>query len=219
MRLQKRIKYLAKLVPKNCPVVDIGCDHGLLDIYLTKYNGNNCIASDIKQTALNQAINNFKRYDVKIPAILSDGFENIEISDNMVAVIAGMGTNTIKSIIDTRKGSLINTYVIQTNNDYYELRQFMTQKSYEIVDEVGFIDQKIPYVIIKFKKGNKKYSDLEKELGPILINKKDKDTEEYFNYLFNKKEEILKHIPSSYKKKVEQIEWIKEKIKDTGLIK
>ena len=62
MRLQKRIKYLAKLVPKNCPVVDIGCDHGLLDIYLTKYNGNNCIASDIKQTALNQAINNFKRY-------------------------------------------------------------------------------------------------------------------------------------------------------------
>jgi tRNA (adenine22-N1)-methyltransferase len=219
MKLSKRLTLLASLVPKNYPVVDIGCDHGLLDIYLTKYNNNLCIASDIKESALNQAINNFKKYDVLVPSILSDGLSNIEIKDNMIVVIAGMGTDTIKKIIDTKKGNLINTYIIQTNNDYYELRSFMIKKGYYINDEIAFIDQGIAYVIIKFNKGNKNYSEIEKELGPILINKKDNDTKEYFNYLYNKKEEILKQIPSNYENKIKDIEIIKEKIKETGLIK
>ena len=34
IKLSKRLDAISSLVPINSKVVDIGCDHGLLDIYL-----------------------------------------------------------------------------------------------------------------------------------------------------------------------------------------
>ena len=61
MKQTKRLETICSLVDKNTNVVDIGCDHGLIDIYLTLNNRNKCIASDINNNALNSAKENIKK--------------------------------------------------------------------------------------------------------------------------------------------------------------
>ena len=38
--LSKRLETIASLIPLGASVIDIGCDHALLDIYLVKRNDN-----------------------------------------------------------------------------------------------------------------------------------------------------------------------------------
>ena len=198
MIYSKRIKKIASIVDSGVNVVDIGCDHGLLDIYLTLNNNNKCIAADINQNSLNSAISNIKKMNLNIETILSNGFENIEVKKNSTCIIAGMGTNTIISILNNSKRELVDTFIIQTNNDYYNLRKQMINYGYYIDEEIVFEDKKIWYVIIKFKKGKVKYKKNELELGPVLINKNDEETNKYFETLFNKYNKLLELIPRKH---------------------
>lgn len=198
MTYSKRIKKLASLIDENRNVIDIGSDHGILDIYLTLYNKNKCLATDINKHSIKQIKENISKLKLDIDVIQSDGFDNIEIKENPICVIAGMGTSLIKHIIDNSKSKDINTFVIQTNNDYEMLRKYMQKKGYCIIDEIAFIDKKIWYIIIKFKKGHKKYNKIDYALGPILKNKHDDETKKYFNYQIDKYKDILNKIPKRY---------------------
>ena len=51
--LSKRLFEISKLVPKKCNVIDIGCDHALLDLYLAKSRNIKCIAIDIRENIIN----------------------------------------------------------------------------------------------------------------------------------------------------------------------
>lgn len=214
MKLHNRLLVIASLVDKNKQVIDIGCDHGLLDIYLTKYNNNTCIASDINKNALNMAKENFKKYNMDIPLVISDGLDKIEINDEMIAIIAGMGTKTIKHILDNKKSELIDTFIIQTNKDYFELRKYMMLKGYKIVDEIAFFDLKIPYVVMKFEKGSVKYSKHELILGPKLITKEDENTKKFFKYLYYKNIKLISKIPDVYVDKRNELNFLNKIIKN-----
>ena len=196
MTYSKRIKKLASLVDKNKNVSDIGSDHGILDIYLTLHNKNKCLATDINEYSVKQIKEKTDKLDIDV--IQSDGFDNVEIKDDPICVIAGMGTSLIKHIIDNPKSKNINTFVIQTNNDYEMLRKYMQKKGYYIIDEIAFIDKKIWYIIIKFKKGQKRYNMIDYTIGPILKNKRDNETIGYFKYQIDKYNDILKKIPKKY---------------------
>lgn len=213
MAFSKRIKYLASLVEKDVNVIDIGCDHGLLDIYLTLYNNNQCIAADINEKAIQNAKDNIKKYNLNIPTVISNGLENITILENVTCVIAGMGTNTMIDILNVRKANDIDTYILQTNNDYYHLRKFMVNKGYYIIDELTFIDKKIRYIVIKFKKGNKKYTDIELKLGPVLMKKNNDDVSRYFQELYEENIKILKELPKKYIFKILKIKKMNKIIK------
>ena len=63
IKLSARLKALANFIDDNSNVVDIGCDHGLLDIYLIQNKNNiKVIASDVNINALNNAKSNIKKY-------------------------------------------------------------------------------------------------------------------------------------------------------------
>ena len=62
MKLSKRLEAVATLVDIGAKVIDVGCDHAYLDIYLTLNNDNKCIATDINENALNMAKTNIKKY-------------------------------------------------------------------------------------------------------------------------------------------------------------
>lgn len=187
MKLSIRLQAIADLVKENTKIVDVGCDHGLLDIYLTKEKNVSCIASDNKQSCLDNAINNIKKYnlDGKIETILSNGLEKIDVNKLDTVIISGMGTTTILEII---KNKDIKHMIIQSNNNLYELRKEITKLGYYIENEDVVLDYKY-YVIIEFKKGYKKYNNFELKYGPILLKK---DKKEYFNYLYNKLNDIKK---------------------------
>lgn len=211
MKISKRLKKLASLIDKDKQVVDIGCDHALLDIYLTLYNNNRCIATDINKSALKKAEENIKKYNLNIKTIISDGLSNVEINNDQIVVLAGMGTSTIISILNTDKIDDINKLVIQTNNDIYHLRKFIVSKGFNIVDEIGFIDKKIRYTQIKFERG-KKNKNIDYLLGPILSKKIDLDTKEYYQSILKENKDILAKLPKKYILKRLKLKIINNKI-------
>ncbi len=208
MAFSKRIKKLASLVDSNAFVIDVGCDHGLLDIYLTLYNNNKCLACDINENALNSAKENIKKYNLDIETKLSNGLNDIDVKEHSTCVIAGMGTNLILSILSNDKINKIDSLIIQTNNDYEELRKNVSKLGFYIEDEMAFKDKKIWYIIMKFKKGTKKYKKKEYILGPVLLNKSDKETIEYFKCEHDKYYKILKSIPKRYIFKRKKVKYI-----------
>lgn len=212
MRLSKRLKTIALLIPKKELVIDIGCDHALLDIYLSLYNENICIASDISEKALLMAKKNITKYHLedKIKVIKSDGTSSINIDKNYNLVIAGMGTISILNIIKNSNYKYINSLIIQSNNDLYNLRREINDIGFIIDDEVVIKDKNIYYVIIKFIKGKKVYDNKELMFGPILLKKKDNMTNNYFDYIYNKNLKIINQIKNSSEKEkfIEQNNWI-----------
>ena len=153
MNLSKRLQAVATLVDIDSRVIDVGCDHAYLDIYLTLNNGNTCIASDINEKALNNAKENIKKYKLsrKIKTKLTDGLTDIDILDTDTIVICGMGTHTILDILNTNR--LSDTLIISSNNDIELLRREVVKLGYFIDSEIFLFDRKKPYIIIKLDIG------------------------------------------------------------------
>lgn len=194
MRLTTRLKELANFVDKNVNVVDIGCDHALLDIYLTLYNNNSCIASDVNENALSFAKKNISKYNLDIKTVISDGFDNINIKENTTAIIAGMGTINIINILKRADFENISAIIIQSNTDLYELRKEVVNLNYKIKEEKIVFENGIFYVMIKFIKGISKYSDFEYKYGPYILKNKTDLRDEYFKYIINTNKNICEKL-------------------------
>jgi len=215
MKISNRLKTIASLVTPFKKVVDIGCDHGLLDIFLATHNNNTCIASDISVNALNNANANIKKYNLndKITTILSDGTNNIHIDDNHTFILAGMGTTTIINILKKSNYKYIDELIVQSNNDLYNLRKELVKLGYKIIDEVVVFEKKIYYVIIKLIKGKTEYTEEEYYLGPVLLKKKDDMTNKYFDYILTKNKKIINQInnKNEQEKFILENKWIIER--------
>ena len=175
-KLSKRLEVVASYIKDNSKIIDIGCDHGLLSIYLAKkYNNIKIIASDVNKNALGTAINNIKKENLedKIETRLGNGLDIVNSDEIDTIVIAGMGANTIIGILKYNTDKLVNvkTIVIQSNTDLYFLRKNMIKLGYYIEDESLVEDSNIIYTVIKFSKGKKRYSYKKLYLGPILMSK------------------------------------------------
>jgi len=180
IKLSKRLEAISSLVPNNSKVIDIGCDHGLLDIYLyQKKISTKVIASDINENALNNAKENIKKNKLEkvIETRLGNGLDTLEENDDIdTIIISGMGAHTAVGIIKNNLNKLknINTIIIQSNTKIEFLRKEITKLNYLIEDELLVEDNKKIYTIVKFKKGKKKYNKKELYFGPILIKKNTK---------------------------------------------
>ena len=123
--ISNRLKSLVKHINKTDSVIDIGCDHALLDIYLVKNNIiDKCIVSDVSHNALKQGIDNIEKYNLieYIETRCGNGLEVLTSNDNInTVIISGMGTNTILDILNNDYLKKINKLVIQSNKDYYLL--------------------------------------------------------------------------------------------------
>ena len=211
IKISDRLRCIANLVNDNCSIIDIGCDHGLLDIYLINNRNNvSIIASDINKNAIENVKYNIKKYRVKgIDTRLGNGLDVVNKDEIDTIVISGMGTYTIIDIFNNNKDKLdnVNSIIILSNNHIDILRKYLISINYYIDEEVLVKDSNIIYTIIRFKKGKKKYSDKELFLGPILLEKKDKLFYELCEYSKDKLIEILDKVPDSevnYKKEIEK---------------
>lgn len=198
-----RIEILASLVDKDAKVLDIGTDHAYLPIYLYQENITKFVTgSDISENALKYAKKNLKRYNLedKINLIVSDGFKNIK-EDYDTVVISGMGTETIKKILDEKRPDKL---ILSSHKNVDELRRYMVSIDYKIDKEIVIKENNIYYDIIKYVKGREKLSKLD-----ILIGKS--NNLEYIAYLRKKYERLYE--VSKDKKYLEYLEIIKEVVK------
>lgn len=207
MNLSKRLKAVADLIDTK-KVIDVGCDHGLLDIYLTLYKNCTCIASDISENAIKNCVANIEKYHLtnKIEVMVTDGINGIDIHKDDTLILSGMGTSTIINILSNKQ--LSNNIIISSNNHLEDLRRFMISIGYFIANEVYILEHDIHYVIIKFVKGSRKYSDYDYVLGPIVI----KDNN-YKIYILNHYQNILNKIPSKHERLIKYYQNIVDYIK------
>lgn len=191
-----RLESLATYVNYNDKIIDIGCDHALLDIYLVKNKiVRNIIVSDIHANALEGGIKNIKENNLedKIDARLGDGLKVLNKKDNVdTIIISGMGTSSILDILNNSYISNINKLIIQSNNDHMELRTKLVNLGFIIKHEAFIKDNNKYYINIEFIRGNKKYSKIELKYGPYLIHNR-----AYLQYKLDNCNKIINYIPKN----------------------
>lgn len=166
------------MVPLDIPCADIGSDHGLLVKYLLDNNlVPFCYASDNKKGPFERLKKNLSTYisQNKVEVDLVDGIKNLTNKYKTI-IIAGMGGDLIKEILEKEKDKLKNIeyLLLSPHGKEKELREFLTSNQFQIIDE-NVVYEDHYYEIILFKKSPEivNYSTKQLEYGPINLIKKD----------------------------------------------
>ena len=221
IKINNRLKCVASFVNEHDhAVLDVGCDHALLDIYLLEKNHSlKIIASDVNEGPLKKAKENIEKYSLtnKIKIKLADGLDSIE-EDIDTVIISGMGTETIVNILNKNKDKLkqVNKLILSSNNKLLDLRKQVLLLGFKINKEKIVYEEDKFYIIIEFIKGNKTYTNKELYFGPYLLKHKSKLFNLYYKLLQDKKIEVLQKLPKNLINKrnvlIKEIEMLTDEI-------
>lgn len=210
--LSKRLNTLAFMIDPCDQMCDVGSDHALLPIALLKaYKVKKALVVEVASGPLEKAKIEVASQGVmdQVEFFLSNGL--IEVNRKIDAVvIAGMGFDTISMILSDSldKFKKIDQIILQSNSKQFELREFLSQNHFEIIDEVFIQDRKRHYIAMKCRY-NEQSIDLSEQdclCGPILMKK---DNQDYLNYLLNQYKlykEFLINDAIRYQSKVDSLE-------------
>lgn len=194
--LTPRLRMIAALVPPSESVCDIGTDHGYVAIFLAKAGrAKKVIAADIKKGPLLQAEKNIALFDVsdKVETRLSDGFAAIQQGEAQTCIIAGMGGETIASILENEKGC--ENFILQMQTGHAYLRDYLCKNGYIITEEAIAKEGRKMYTALLAKRGESSPLTLiQKEIGPYLIAERPPLFTDYIRYRMYEIESILKNI-------------------------
>ena len=202
MKINERLKRVASYVDDNSYIIDVGCDHALLDIYLVKTKNNiKTIASDISDGPLEYAYKNIEKEKMldKIKITKRNGIDKLEKEVDTI-IISGMGTSNIFNIVFRKKDNLknIKKIIISSNNDWYNLRKTFQKNNYYIKEEDIILENNKFYPIIVFEKGIKKYKKYELKYGPILLKSNNEIFKKYIQNQINKLNYIKNNLTNKY---------------------
>ena len=112
MELSKRLKLIIKHMDKCKSMIDVGSDHGYIPIYAVKNNiCETAIASDINIGPVEKAKLNATLDGVsdKVDVRLGGGLQTVKNGEVEAVVIAGMGGNLIRDILEYDKNKLFSS--------------------------------------------------------------------------------------------------------------
>ena len=187
---QKLLEAICSFLTTEDKIIDIGCDHAYVPIYMAKKGATHILATDIHENALNVAKENIQKNHLEntIETLLSDGLDKVDTKNYDTLVLAGMGASTILSILDNKeKLEPIKKIIIQSNNDLEKLRQTMMKQNFTLKEEKILEEKGHYYAIMVYQKGLQKLSEEELLLG--LYNPHNKN---YYNFLKETYSTILK---------------------------
>ena len=198
MELSIRLGKTASMVePCRC-VADIGTDHAYIPIYLVKRGiCGRAIASDINRGPIKKAERNISLHGLegKIECRIGPGLNTLKKGEADVAIIAGMGGNLIRDIIEERPDLFreLNYVILQPVQNPEVLREYIYKKGYEIIDEELCIDENKYYEIIKIRYDEKAYDadEIFFEISEKLYNEKHPAIKGFIKYKLEKYRKIL----------------------------
>lgn len=211
--LSKRLKTVANLLTPCEKVADVGTDHGYVPIYLVKENiCQFAYAMDVNEGPLNIAKSNIAQEGLEknIETILSDGFDNFGDRDVDSVIIAGMGGDLIVDILSRARVYDFDELVLSPHKRPDLVRKFLSENGYKISDEKMVKDAGKYYPVIKAKKGESEYDEVQLEFGPILLNEKDETLKEYLDIQLNKFGRIISSLEREDKEAEHKYKLIKK---------
>jgi tRNA (adenine22-N1)-methyltransferase len=202
MELSKRLNWIIDKINNVDVIMDVGTDHGYIPIYLIKNNiAKKVIASDINKGPLKKASINALLDGVsdKVDLRLGGGLEPLKNNECQAVIIAGMGGNLIRDILETdlSKVKKLNYLILQPAQNPEVLREYLYKHNYEILDEDICLDENKYYELFKVKYKEGDYPSLESifyEISPVMLNKKLPIFKEYIENKIKKNEKILESI-------------------------
>lgn len=158
LELTPRLRLLADWIAPGNRVVDVGTDHAYLPVYLLLSGKVSAvIAGDLRRGPLERAKLTGKEYGVAdhIDFRLCDGLSAVSSEEVDTVIIAGMGGETIVSILAgapwTADGR--HTLLLQPMTRAEDLRAFLAEYGYRINREQLVLDRGILYPVMSVTGG------------------------------------------------------------------
>ena len=196
LKLSKRLQLIASFVSDNSNIIDVGCDHAHLSIYLAKnLNNVKVTASDINPYPLEIAKANIKKYHLEndINVCLKDGIYNLDKNIDTI-IISGMGGILISQIINNKENlKNIKNIILSPNNDFPVVRKMLKKIGFKITKEKLITDNHKTYLVLKAERGINKFNNL---FGSLKNN--DLETIYYYTNILKTNTNILKKIPKKH---------------------
>lgn len=227
MELSKRLGFIAKHIDKCNSIIDVGTDHGYIPIYAVK-NGlcSKAIASDINRDPVKKAKINvsLEGLSKEVEVRLGGGLETVSKGEVDAVVIAGMGGNLIRDILENDKSKLpyYKFLILQPAQNPEVLREYLYTNGYKILSEDLCYDEGIYYELFKVKKDSSERMELDPiyyEFSPILIKSKNPLMKDYLTLKEEKYKKILNFIKDDSQGAKMRKEEIEEKIKEIDRFK
>lgn len=207
MKITKRLEYIANLVDEGKSVIDIGTDHGLVPLYLAKNEiSKDILATDISKKSLQKLEDKIDENLKKIiKTKVCDGLDKVEVKENQIAIIAGMGAVTIIEILNKNieKVRKLDYVICEGNIGNEKLRKFLNENNFYIDKDFLIKDGRKHYDIIRFKNGK----DRKLSLGEIYFGK---FIYQNFNPLLKKRLEQIYRKNLKFKESIEKFSENKE---------
>ena len=220
MELSKRLNLIVDYIENCDTLVDVGTDHGYIPIYAVKSGiCKNAIASDINRDPLDKAKLNsiFESVDENIDTRLGSGLETIKSGEAQVAIIAGMGGNLIRDILEADKDKVksLDYLILQPAQNPEVLREYLYTNGYEVIAEDLCIDEEKYYELFKVRAKDGEETELDSiyyEISPKLLRDKHPLMGEYIKAKNKKYEKILNLIEDDTESALKRKKELEERI-------
>lgn len=220
MELSERLNFIIKNIENTSVLADIGTDHGYIPLHALKSGiCSKAIAVDINKEPLDKARLNaiLEGMGEELEFRLGDGLKVLEKDEVEVTVIAGMGGNLIRDILEEQieKVNSMKYLILQPAQNPEVLREYLYTNNYEIINEDLCLDENIYYELFKVRRKEGEATNLDPiyyEVSPKLLMQKHPLMKEYLISKVENYEKINSFITESTINANERRKSIQEKI-------
>ena len=198
VKLSKRLSAIADCIkPCRC-LVDVGTDHGYIPVFAAENRlAERIIATDIRSGPLESAMRSAKNDGVfdKIEFKQADGLDGIAPEEVDTVILAGMGGETILSILESafRLKERDVLFILQPQSKIGELSAWLYSEGYTVFDASLVQDEGKLYIVFTVKAGESRamLSSAELYVNRILLEKRDPLLPAYLDTMILKAELAL----------------------------
>lgn len=220
MDISKRIEFIMENLENVETLADIGTDHGYVPLMaLERQICNKAIACDINKDPLDKARLNAILEGVgdELEFRLGGGFEPLNVNEVNEVVIAGMGGNLIRDILeaDIEKVKSVEYLILVPAQNPEVLREYLYKNNYEIIKEDLCFDEGIYYELFKVRSAEGHATELDSiyyEISPVLLRSRNPLMKDYLQFKLDEYNRILGFITEATVAANKRREEIKEKI-------
>lgn len=204
-KLSKRLEAVAKHIPENSSVADIGSDHAYLPCHLAKKGRISfAIAGEVAEGPFQSALSQVQSEGLtnRIAVRKGDGLDVIEPGEVACITIAGMGGPLIASILERGKSKLegVTKLVLQPNIGAFAIREWLLKNGWKLAGETILREDGKIYEVLSAVRGipEEPYSDTNREaeilFGPYLMKEKNEAFREKWGVEIQNWKKILEQL-------------------------